>query len=257
MNEGTNDVVKKYRVSTKWFTYLKLEIFVILALIGILIYNVVNTSKIVVLYEKQKIENRQLTKQNANYEELLTSIDSIWILEDKIQNIFQTYLENDSEKINNFIDRNRFEHEGSEKNAIDFERTTSWKSPEARKKQDRIPNVIPVTGVISQKFSKENKHLSVDFSAQMGNPVFSAGSGIVEFAGQKSDLGNTIIVNHQNGYITKYSHLKDIKVTKGRAVRKGEIIGSVGMSGNANGPHLHYTITLNGKEIDPEILFNY
>jgi murein DD-endopeptidase MepM/ murein hydrolase activator NlpD len=117
--------------------------------------------------------------------------------------------------------------------------------------------VIPVVGIVSKKFSEENDHLGTDFSAQTGDPVFASGSGIVEFAGQKDELGNTVIINHENGYVTSYSHLKDIRTRKGCTVGKGEIIGTVGKTGNTSGPHLHYTITKNGKELDPEVFINY
>ena len=122
---------------------------------------------------------------------------------------------------------------------------------------EHIPNVIPVVGIVSKKFSEENDHLGTDFSAQSGDPVFASGSGIVEFAGQKDELGNTVVIDHQNGYVTSYSHLKDIRTRKGRSIGKGEIIGTVGNTGNSSAPHLHYSITKDGREMDPEDFINY
>jgi murein DD-endopeptidase MepM/ murein hydrolase activator NlpD len=79
----------------------------------------------------------------------------------------------------------------------------------------------------------------------------------VECAGKKGELGNTIEINHGNGYVTTYSHLMNIKTRKGSPVHKGDIIGSVGATGTTNGPHLHYTIIKDGVPQDPETYINY
>jgi len=208
-------------------------------------------------YEKIRTANAQLVKQNANYEELFLRIDSLWVLEERIQNILGTFIENDSGKINSLIDKNRFAHTPSQKIDVDYEGINGWKPMEEKIRLEHIPNVIPVVGIVSKKFSEENSHLGTDFSAQLGDPVFASGSGIVEFAGPKDELGNTIVINHQNGYVTSYSHLKDIRTRKGRNVNKGDIIGTVGNTGNSSAPHLHYTISKDNREMDPEEFINY
>ncbi|MBR3852143.1 MAG: M23 family metallopeptidase, partial [Fibrobacter sp.] len=106
-------------------------------------------------------------------------------------------------------------------------------------------------GIESKKFSEEENHLGIDISAQAGNPVFASGAGNVVFAGQKNELGNTIIIDHQNGYRSSYSHLKTINVRKGYTVSKGDIIGTVGSTGNTSGAHLHFEITKDGINLDP------
>lgn len=249
--------IKKFRISTKLFTFIKIFIIILVVASGILIYKMGDITKTLIRYEKMRMSNAQLVKQNANYEELFNRMDTLWVLEERIQNLLGTFVENDSNKINSLIDRNKFAHTPSEKIEVDYEGIHGWMPMEEKKRLERIPNVIPVVGIISKKYSEENDHLGTDFSAQSGNPVFASGSGIVEFAGNKDELGNTIIIDHQNGYISSYSHLKDIKTKKGRSVGKGDIIGTVGMTGNASGPHLHYTITRNGEALDPESLFNY
>lgn len=249
--------VKKYRISTKWFTFCKVFIIILAIITAVFLFNIGKISKNLLNYEKLRITNAQLVKKNANYEELLSRIDSLWVLEDKIQNILGVFIENDSNKINSLIDKNKFSHLPSQKIEVDYEGIHGWKPIEEKLKLEHIPNVIPVVGIISKNFSEETKHLGIDFSAQEGDPVFASGSGIVEFSGVKNELGNTIIINHKNGYVTSYSHLKSLKKKSKNIVNKGEIIGTVGSTGNANGPHLHYTITNNGKEINPEIFINY
>lgn len=249
--------IKKYRVNTKWFFFLKIFLVVLMIAAGFVIYNAGRIGRILVNYEKIRTANAQLVKQNANYEELFSRIDSLWVLEERIQNILGTFIENDSNKINSLIDKNRFAHTPSEKINVDYEGINGWKPMEEKIRLEHIPNVIPVVGIVSKKFSKENDHLGTDFSAQVGDPVFASGSGVVEFAGSKDELGNTVIINHENGYLTSYSHLRDIRTRKGRSVSKGEIIGTVGKTGNTSGPHLHYAITKDGKEMDPELFINY
>ncbi len=249
--------IKKYRVNTKWFFFLKIFLVVLVIAASFVIYNAGRIGRILVNYEKIRTANAQLVKQNANYEELFSRIDSLWVLEERIQNILGTFIENDSNKINSLIDKNRFAHTPSEKINVDYEGINGWKPMEEKIRLEHIPNVIPVVGIVSKKFSEENDHLGTDFSAQVGDPVFASGSGVVEFAGSKDELGNTVIINHENGYVTSYSHLRDIRTRKGRSVSKGEIIGTVGKTGNTSGPHLHYAITKDGKEMDPELFINY
>ena len=195
--------IKKYRISTKWSLVLKIILVLLIISSGVLIYNAGRIGKIVVQYEKMRTANAQLAKQNANYEELFSRIDSLWVLEERIQNILGTFIENDSNKINSLIDKNRFAHTPSEKINVDYEGIHGWKSMEEKSRLEHIPNVIPVVGIVSKKFSEENDHLGTDFSAQSGDPVFASGSGIVEFAGQKDELGNTVVIDHQNAHIAR------------------------------------------------------
>lgn len=248
--------IKKFRIATRWFTLLKLFLAVFIIVCGIFIYNLAKMNFIIASYEKMRVTNAQLIKKNNNYEEMFSRLDSLWIMENRIQNIFETFIENDSNKINSLIDRNKFTHTPSEKNNIDFE-GHGWITFEEKLRIERIPDIIPVVGIVSKKFSEESGHLGTDFSAQAGNPVFATGSGTVEFAGKKEELGNTIVINHTNGYKTTYSHLMNIKTRKGSPVHKGDIIGSVGNTGTASGPHLHYTITKDDAPIDPETFINY
>ena len=97
----------------------------------------------------------------------------------------------------------------------------------------------------------------MDISAQAGNPVFASGAGNVIFAGSKDELGNTIIIDHQNGYKSSYSHLKTINVRKGHTVGKGDIIGTVGSTGKTSGAHLHFEISKDGINVDPSNFINY
>lgn len=248
---------KKYRISSKQFMLFHIGLVLLAIILIFFIVHIVKINKTLVSYEKMRVHNAQLVKQNANYEELFSRLDSLWIMENRIQNIFETFLENDSNKINSIIERNRFAHVPSSKNDIDFEGIHNWLTTDDKSRMERIPNVIPAVGIISKKFSYENKHLGIDISAHQGNPVFASGTGKVTFAGKSGDLGNTVVIDHQNGYKSSYSHLKSIRTKKGLTVTKGDVIGYVGDTGNTSGPHVHYSVTKDNVPQDPEDIFTY
>jgi murein DD-endopeptidase MepM/ murein hydrolase activator NlpD len=95
------------------------------------------------------------------------------------------------------------------------------------------------------------KHEGTDFAAATGTPVRSVGNGRVEFAGWQNGYGNVIHVDHGNGDSTVYAHLSHIGVRVHEMVQRGEVIGNVGMTGWATGPHLHFEFRENGQLRDP------
>lgn len=96
-------------------------------------------------------------------------------------------------------------------------------------------------------------HKGVDMAAPMGTGIKAAGDAVVDFVGEKSGYGNVVILKHNNGISTVYGHLSRFAsgLRRGDKVSQGEIIGYVGMSGLATGPHLHYEFLLNGEHRDP------
>lgn len=97
-------------------------------------------------------------------------------------------------------------------------------------------------------------HLGVDYGAPRGTPVKAAGDGVVKFVGSKSGYGKTIIIKHASEYETLYAHLNGFAkgIKTGQRVKQGKVIGYVGSSGIATGPHLHLGLYLNKKAINPE-----
>ena len=96
-------------------------------------------------------------------------------------------------------------------------------------------------------------HNGMDYVAASGTPVSAIGDGKVIYAGWKGAYGNLVIIRHPNGWKTYYGHLSRIslKVKKGRSVEQGQIIGNVGSTGLATGPHLHYEFRINDKPVNP------
>ncbi|WP_338414873.1 peptidoglycan DD-metalloendopeptidase family protein [uncultured Sphaerotilus sp.] len=94
-------------------------------------------------------------------------------------------------------------------------------------------------------------HLGVDLGAPMGTPVHTVGNGVVNFAGVQNGYGNVVIIGHSGGRETVYAHLSRIDVNKGASVTQGSVIGAVGATGWATGPHLHFEFKVKGAQVDP------
>jgi murein DD-endopeptidase MepM/ murein hydrolase activator NlpD len=94
-------------------------------------------------------------------------------------------------------------------------------------------------------------HDGVDIASPYGTPVGAACDGVVSAAGWMGGFGNAVIVEHRNGFRTLYGHLSVISVRQGQQVRAGNFIGRVGSTGWSTGPHLHFTLTQNGRYINP------
>ena len=94
-------------------------------------------------------------------------------------------------------------------------------------------------------------HTGIDFAAKAGTHIYSWRDGKVTFAGWSGGYGNFIIIDHGNGFVTRYAHCSKIAVTKGQTVSQGQIIGYVGTTGNSTGNHLHFEIKVNGRFVNP------
>ena len=95
-------------------------------------------------------------------------------------------------------------------------------------------------------------HNGLDLIAPAGDPVYAAADGRVsDVVKSRKGLGNVVTVDHGNGYVTRYAHLADIEVKKGRVVKKGTRLGYVGVSGNSFAPHLHYEVIRDTTIVDP------
>ncbi len=95
-------------------------------------------------------------------------------------------------------------------------------------------------------------HNGLDIIAPAGEPVYAAADGTVrDVIRSRKGLGNVVEIDHGNGYLTRYAHLADIEVRKGRSLKKGTRIGYVGVSGNSFAPHLHYEVMRDTLVMDP------
>jgi murein DD-endopeptidase MepM/ murein hydrolase activator NlpD len=159
----------------------------------------------------------------------------------------------------------RFVNDGRVVEAVRFARTdgtASYFSPDGRSMEKAFLRAPLEFRRVSSGFSRGRfhpilnrirAHNGVDYAAATGTPVHAAGAGRVRFHGRKGGYGNVIEIDHGGGIVTVYGHLSRFAAAgaSGARVRQNAVIGFVGMSGLATGPHLHYEYRLNGKYLDP------
>lgn len=100
-------------------------------------------------------------------------------------------------------------------------------------------------------------HGGLDIGAPYGAPIYSAGAGTVTLADWYGGYGNAVMIALDNGFTTLFGHMSTISVSAGDRVAPGQIVGLVGSTGNSTGPHLHYSIFLNGQPIDPAQFYGF
>ena len=117
----------------------------------------------------------------------------------------------------------------------------------------------PVSGRISMVFGmnefingeRSGRHRGLDFAAAEGTPIKASNAGIVKLAERLPAHGNAVVIDHGQGIFTYYAHMSKILATVGEKVKKGQVIGLVGATGVATGPHLHFAMSLHNLRVDP------
>ncbi len=119
----------------------------------------------------------------------------------------------------------------------------------------------PVAGPLSSKFGvrrffngeERNPHSGLDFAVPAGTPIKAPAAGKVILTGNYFFNGNTVFVDHGQGFISMFCHMSKIDVKVGDAVPRGGVVGRVGSTGRATGPHMHWNVSLNDARVDPAI----
>jgi murein DD-endopeptidase MepM/ murein hydrolase activator NlpD len=121
------------------------------------------------------------------------------------------------------------------------------------------PSILPTIGWLSAGFGNRADpftgdpayHPGLDISADKGQPVRATAGGVVESAEWSGNYGNFLVIDHGFGIKTRYGHLSGFAVRAGATVQRGDLVGYVGATGRATGPHVHFEIMVNGRLIDP------
>jgi len=115
----------------------------------------------------------------------------------------------------------------------------------------RNDEIVGPYGEVRKTGSQMIRHLGIDFGSPKGSAVAAINDGVVREAEDDPVYGNTVIVDHGEGIFSLYMHLDSIRTKVGQAVKYGQVIGTVGETGYATGPHLHLSIKINGVSVDP------
>lgn len=122
------------------------------------------------------------------------------------------------------------------------------------------PSILPAKGWVTSNYGSRvspftgepQHHTGIDIANRIGTPVAASADGIVVQAGKNSSLGKFIVVSHGYGIKTTYGHLSEVLVRPGQKVKRGSQIGQMGNTGRSTGPHLHYAVSVNGLNVNPE-----
>jgi murein DD-endopeptidase MepM/ murein hydrolase activator NlpD len=125
---------------------------------------------------------------------------------------------------------------------------------------EATPSIMPTSGWLSSAFSSmrthpvlhvARPHEGIDVTAPAGTPIEAPATGTVIKAGWENGYGNMVEIDHGYGVVTLYAHASRLVVQRGQRVQRGQVIGFVGRSGLAVGPHLHYEVHVNGHPVNP------
>ena len=159
-----------------------------------------------------------------------------------------------------------FTNQGKTYTAVRYENKegkTAYYSPEGRSMHKAFLRAPLSFSRVSANFSYKRKHpilnrirshLGIDYAAPTGTPVRASGDGKIKFLGRNGGFGKLVVINHGKKYQSKYAHLSRFArgLKKGSKVKQGQIIGYVGSTGLATGPHLHYEFLVNGRHKNPK-----
>ena len=175
-----------------------------------------STAKVLTLKENHKAIN----KKNINVNGKIKSINNKAINAD--QEMLKTSIvnKNDTKNVNNFV----------------------LKKP--------VKGGITTSG-FGDTISRTASHNGHDWAVNIGTKVRAAAEGVVELAYFSESYGYNILINHNNGFKTRYAHLSEVKVSKGEKVEQSQVIALSGSTGFSTGPHLHFEVVKDGKRVNP------
>jgi murein DD-endopeptidase MepM/ murein hydrolase activator NlpD len=121
------------------------------------------------------------------------------------------------------------------------------------------PSIYPTAGLLTSSFGwrpdpftgKQQFHFGLDIASVLGNPVVATADGTVIATNADQSLGRSVQISHGLGILTVYGHLNKFNCRVGQKVKRGDVIGEVGNSGRALGPHVHYEVKVNGTNVNP------
>lgn len=126
--------------------------------------------------------------------------------------------------------------------------------------QSAIPSGRPIKGGwMSSSYGKRIDpfngrkafHHGIDFAGKSGSEVFAVADGIITWTGKRGGYGGLVEVDHGNGYVTRYGHNKTVKVKVGDRIKSGQVLALMGSTGRSTGPHVHFEVLRDGKQINP------
>jgi murein DD-endopeptidase MepM/ murein hydrolase activator NlpD len=233
-------------------------------------------------YDKLRAENTDLKVQKENLQlqtlKLGEKINNLESISERIQNLIESDNAAKRGKLNTpAVGGSKVDYPTSEllrsaniKDGLDMLKSRTAEMEGQFSLQEQVltqranqrrftPDVWPVKGAItshygsrSDPFGGESEmHLGVDISAIFSTQIHAPADGVVIYAHSMAAYGNLLVVDHGNGLTTRYGHLSRFIAKVGQKVKRGDVLGLVGMTGRTTAPHLHYEVRMNDRAVNP------
>ena len=259
-----NDQTFEYRLNTK---LCKLVLFVGLLFVGGAILGTATHWKVVRLThqaERLQRENDFLWQENAKVIQLQQTLSEMREIDQRLKKMAgsqstlddQSLTEESITRENDVVNRSHGMDVALRPGNRYTESQTAFASERSEQSLRRRPSLWPVQGWVTAEFSSGfspfgKKHFGIDIAAPTDSPVKAAADGLVKFVDWTEDLGNLIIIEHDESFSTRYGHNSRVLVNQGEQVRRGQTIAFVGSSGRSTAPHLHFEIWEDGRPVNP------
>lgn len=251
--------------STTRLLNLKIPLIGILVLIVFWISGTIYALSIAINAFEYRAMKKKLNYYSQQFSELKTTMSALQNAEKEFKSLLSKGTKETKEEILGNIDT-------SDVGSIDIEtlrqqvqesiETVSGIKDYLRRQRDlyfATPSGPPTDGWISSRYGNRIHprtgnicfHSGIDISTSRGSPIRATADGIVSFSGWSKGSGKVVVLEHGFGFSTLYAHNNKNTVKVGQLVKRGEIIGHVGSTGNATGPHVHYEVWKNGRHVNP------
>lgn len=241
---------------------------IIICLLIYLIFYLISTTNYV--FSDKVIETTNtILNYDINFQEMLNNIQNI--IENKadnnqeVKNMMNTNIINNNviATVENVVQANNVV-DNSEENKEDSYKEKTAMELDAEKVKKICEFQKPLEGVITSEFGEREvtskvmtaDHKGIDIAAESGTNIKAAISGVVSVAEENSEYGKFIKITNGD-VMTVYAHCKKLKVKKGDKIKIGQVIATVGSTGNSTGPHLHFEIRLSNRYINPKYIINF
>ncbi|MBS4036006.1 MAG: M23 family metallopeptidase [Ignavibacterium sp.] len=258
--EGTNAEAKSFRMNGRRILIYLFLYTIFIGLLGFYIIYLTPIERILLpsALKKTTLEEKQYEELSNKLLILANEVEKLKLTNIKLRNAVQlgdSSLLKDINKIKETEKKKNIPAEGNLLTAINHLLIRFSNSAQV----EDVYFIYPIQGFISKGFKPEDGHNGIDFVVKENTPVYCSAGGYVVFADYTVQYGYVIIINHAQGYVSKYKHCSLLIKKEGDFVNQGELIALSGNSGTeTTGPHLHFEIWKDGKPINPnKVLLNY
>ena len=259
----------KYYFDHASLSYKKVRISFLTRLRNVLLWFITTGSVWIVIYfiitrfiptPKELTLQRELDNMTLNYEMLQKQMDEneqrLSEIENRDDNLYRVIFETDpypSDRRSGTISgQEYFEKMRGERYSDMIASATERIEKLTKRLYAESKSLDEVADLALRKKDMISSIPGMDFAAKIGTPIYATGDGVVTFAGSDaSGYGIHVIIDHGYGYQTLYGHMSKLHTQKGRRVKRGEIIGEIGNTGQSTGPHLHYEVIYRGQKVNP------